>query len=66
MIAVAQPIIQSALARQESRGAHYRQDFPQELPPLLCTEVYLEDSRLKITRRPPVMDELRPDAREEA
>ena len=29
LLVVAQAIVQAALGREESRGAHYRKDFPQ-------------------------------------
>ena len=32
MLVVARAVVQSALARTESRGAHQREDFPQTLP----------------------------------
>jgi len=65
MITVAQTIVQSALERQESRGAHYRQDFPEEASTPFCIEVTLEGGHLRAARRPPVMSELRPGSGEE-
>ncbi len=36
LVTCAAAIIESALARRESRGAHYRSDFPESSPDFLC------------------------------
>jgi L-aspartate oxidase len=40
-LVVAKLIMQSALARQESRGAQYRSDFPQSEPTLACVDTVI-------------------------
>lgn len=53
MLSVAQMVARSALAREESRGAHYRRDYSAEVPPPLCTQVRREEGELIISRRSP-------------
>jgi succinate dehydrogenase flavoprotein subunit len=58
---VAECVAQAALERQESRGGHTRDDFPQMSPEwrkvnLICA---LEDDQVRITRQP--MEPMRPD-----
>ncbi|MBS1248627.1 MAG: L-aspartate oxidase [Chloroflexi bacterium] len=60
MLTAADLIIQSALARRESRGAHYREDFPHEENPPLCVEAVLEGGTPTISKRSPQLTELSP------
>jgi succinate dehydrogenase / fumarate reductase flavoprotein subunit len=54
----------SALAREESRGFHYRSDFPKEDDARwLChTLARLEGGKLVIGTAPVVLDHLKPEA----
>jgi L-aspartate oxidase len=42
MIVTAKTIIVSALLREESRGAHYRYDFPKPMPDWECKNIVLD------------------------
>ena len=64
MIECAEIIAESALFRKESRGCHYRADFPQwdtEQPPQ-HTRARLQDGRLTLDRVPVVIDRMKPAA----
>ena len=64
MIDCAEIIAESALFRKESRGCHYRADFPQwntEQPPQ-HTRARLQDGRLTLDRVPVVIDRMKPAA----
>jgi succinate dehydrogenase / fumarate reductase flavoprotein subunit len=61
MLLVAECVALAALERQESRGGHTRDDFPQMSPEwrkinLICT---LDGDRVELTRQP--MEPMRPD-----
>ncbi len=61
MVECAGIIAESALFREESRGCHYRADFPRwdaEAPQ--HTRARLHDSRLTLDRIPVVVDRMRP------
>lgn len=51
MIKVAEMIMQSALIRKESRGAHIRSDFPDKWASSYCTIVWYKDNQLKVKIR---------------
>lgn len=63
MVSVAQTIVQSALLREGSRGAHFREDFPDpdESAPPFCTEAWLEGDLPMVTQRPAATSELAPE-----
>ena len=63
MIIAAEIIAKSALAREESRGSHYRKDFPGQanLRWLKHTMVKLKDGRLRIDSAPVIMDRMKPE-----
>ena len=49
----AQAVLQSALLRRESRGSHYRADFPaQDAAQAACTEIRLAGGSCAAVRRP--------------
>jgi len=53
MLAVAQTVAQAALKRQESRGAHQREDFPHMLPQWQARQqILLHDGQLTISGAP--------------
>jgi len=64
MLDVAEMIARAALTRQESRGAHYRVDFPTEDNDrwLVNLVIRQEEGRMKIERRPVALRKVRLDA----
>jgi fumarate reductase flavoprotein subunit len=59
--AVARLIVASALERRESRGAHYRSDFPApETGPLFTVRVRREDGAPRVRREAVALTRLRP------
>jgi succinate dehydrogenase/fumarate reductase flavoprotein subunit len=60
-------IVEAALAREESRGSHYRHDFPQTDNEkwLLNQIINKKKGRLEIRRQPPVLTKMRPPAKVE-
>jgi succinate dehydrogenase / fumarate reductase flavoprotein subunit len=64
MAECAEVITESALFRKESRGAHYRRDFPQkdkEQNPM-HTVVRFEGGRPKLYSAPVILDRMKPEA----
>jgi fumarate reductase flavoprotein subunit len=60
-VAVARLIVASALERRESRGAHYRSDFPSADPgPLHTVRVRLDDGSPRLWRAPVRLTRLAP------
>jgi fumarate reductase flavoprotein subunit len=60
-VAVARLIVASALERRESRGAHYRNDFPSADPgPLYTVRVRLDDGSPRVWRAPVPLTRLAP------
>lgn len=62
MVDVAQMIIMSALLRKESRGAHYREDFPDTSPDWLQhTRVIKKKDYMDLGIAPVVMTKIKPE-----
>ena len=54
LISVSQVIVEAALVREDSRGAHFREDFPQagDLATSSYTVARLDQGRIALTREP--------------
>ncbi len=65
LITLSEAILQSALQRTESRGAHYREDFPQRDDEnwLKHTFCYLSDTGIRFAYKPVVIKKFQPEER---
>lgn len=62
MVTAARAVVSAGLGREESRGAHFREDFPDwdtTVPPR-CTVVRLENDKLVVGLRPAQLTEMEP------
>ncbi|TAM88319.1 MAG: FAD-binding protein [Candidimonas sp.] len=62
LILVSQTIATAALAREDSRGAHFREDFPKivDLPGSTYTVVHQKNGEIELSRRPVQFTRVRP------
>jgi len=62
LILVSQSVTEAAIARENSRGAHYREDFPEpgSLEDSYYTAVHFNHQELKIENRPVQFTMIRP------
>ena len=65
MLALAETVVASALARTESRGAHWREDFPERNDEnwLKHTQIRKTDSGISITYKPVTITRFEPKPR---
>ena len=65
MLKMAELISTTALAREESRGGHYRTDFPKrdDVNFLKHSLVYADGDSLKIKHKPVIITKYRPQER---